>query len=295
MYIITGATGNTGGRIAEKLLAAGKKVRAIGRSADKLKSLAEKGAEIAVGNLSDSLFLEKAFEGGTALYAMIPPNMTAPNFRKYQNAVSDSYLNAIMKTGIKSIVVLSSIGAHLTQEAGVVQGLYDFEQKLNKFNNANCVYLRAGYFMENLFNSIGLIKSMGINGSPLEPNSLMPYTATKDIADKAVEFLLDLNFNGKVIQYVLGSRDLTPLEQTKIIGEAIGKPDLAYVQFSYEDSEKAMVGAGMSVDVAKSMVQLMQSINEKLIYVPNLRNAENTTPTSLEEFAKSFAEVYRRS
>jgi uncharacterized protein YbjT (DUF2867 family) len=295
MYIIVGATGNTGRRISDKLLAAGKKVRVIGRSADKLKPLADKGAELAVGDINNTTFLEKAFEGGTALYVMIPPKMTAINFRKYQNAVSDLYLNAIMKSGIKNVVLLSSIGAHLTHGAGVVQGLYDFEQKLNKFDSVNCVYLRAGYFMENLFNSIGMIKSTGIFGTPLAPDAIIPCVATKDIADKAVEFLLDLNFKGKVIQYVLGPRDLTPVEQAKIIGKAIGKPDLAYVQFSYEDAEKSMSGMGMTMDVAKSMVQLMQSINEKLVYVPNLRTAENTTPTSLEEFAKTFSAVYKQS
>jgi uncharacterized protein YbjT (DUF2867 family) len=292
MYIITGASGNTGGRIAEKLLSEGKKVRVIGRSADKLKLLTDKGAELAVGDISNSAFLENAFEGGTALYAMIPPNMTAVNFRKYQNAVSDLYLNAIMKSGIKNIVVLSSIGAHLTQSAGVVQGLYDFEQKLNKFESLNCIYLRAGYFMENLFASMGMIKSMGIFGTPLEPDAKIPNVATKDIADKASELLLNLNFSGKVIQYVLGPRDVTPAEQARIIGKAIGKPDLPYVQFPYEDAEKAMTGMGLSPDVAKSMVQLMQSINEKLVYVPNLRNAGNTTTTTLEEFAKAFAVIY---
>jgi len=295
MYIITGATGNTGSRIAASLLAAGKQVRVIGRSADKLKSLAEKGAEPAIGDVNDAAFIEKSFEGGTAVYAMIPPNMTPDNFRKYQGKISDIYLNAILKAGIKNVLMLSSIGAHLTQDSGVVQGLYDFEQKLNKFGNINCVFLRAGYFMENTFNFIPVIKNMGILGTPLAPDAVLPMVATKDIADKATEIFLKGEFSGKTIQYVLGPRDVTAEEQAKIIGNAIGKPGLPYVQFPYEDSEKAMMGMGASFDAAKSMVQLMKAINEKLIYVPNLRNAGNTTPTSLEDFSKTFAEVYSKS
>ena len=63
MYVITGATGNTGRAVAEILLAAGKPVRVIGRSEDKLKALADKGAETAVGSLEDEGFLVEAFNG----------------------------------------------------------------------------------------------------------------------------------------------------------------------------------------------------------------------------------------
>ena len=295
MYIITGATGNTGGRIAEALLEAGKKVRVIGRNLDKLKPFAEKGAELAIGNINHTAFLEKAFDGGTAAYLMIPPNMQAENFRKYQNVIADSYLKAVLKAGIKNIVVLSSIGAHLAQSAGVVQGLYDFEQKLNKLEDINCVYLRAGYFMENLFSTIDMIKNMGIIGFPIEPDIPFANVATKDIAKAATDFLLNLNFKGKEIHYVLGARDYTPAEQAKIIGTAIGKPDLTYIRFEYEDAEKAMVGAGLSKDVSRQMVEMMRAINEKVLYVPNLRNPGNTTSTTLEEFAKTFATVYSQS
>ncbi len=39
---------------------------------------------------------------------------------------------------------------------------------------------------------------------------------------------------------LLGPRDVSFAEAAKILGAAIGKPDLQYVQFSYEDAEKAM-------------------------------------------------------
>ena len=246
MYIITGATGNTGGRIAETLLSNGKKVRVIGRNIEKLRDFAAKGAEIAVGNINESSFLANSFEGATAVYAMIPPNMTAENFRKYQNEISDALLNAIVNSGVKYVVMLSSIGAHLTQGSGVVQGLYDFEQKLNSLDNINCVYLRAGYFMENLNTSIGMIKNMGIYGTPLKPDAIIPNVATQDIADKAADFLLNLNFKGKEIHYVLGPRDITPTEQAKIIGNAMGQPGLPYVQFPYEEAEKGNGRNGIS-------------------------------------------------
>jgi len=53
MIAVTGATGRTGRRIAEILLAKGEKVRAIGRDAKKLAPLAESGAEPFVGDVED--------------------------------------------------------------------------------------------------------------------------------------------------------------------------------------------------------------------------------------------------
>ena len=45
MYVILGATGNTGSVVAEKLLAKREKVRAVGRNKERLATLAKRGAE----------------------------------------------------------------------------------------------------------------------------------------------------------------------------------------------------------------------------------------------------------
>lgn len=73
MYIITGATGHTGKRIAENLLAAGHSVKVISRSTEKVAELVAKGAVAAIGDLADADFLTQAFKGATAVYLMIPP------------------------------------------------------------------------------------------------------------------------------------------------------------------------------------------------------------------------------
>ena len=91
MYVVTGATGNTGRVIAETLLAKGKRVRAIGRNAEHLQSLVEKGAEAFVGSVTDGSAMVRAFQGAQAAYLMIPPNNATENFRAYQNEVAKVY------------------------------------------------------------------------------------------------------------------------------------------------------------------------------------------------------------
>lgn len=295
MYVIIGGTGNTGGRISDILLSNGKKVKVIGRNPDKIKILKEKGAEISSGDLKDSFFLTKTFKGADAVYVMIPPNLSAENVREHQNEISSAITNAIISSNVKNVVLLSSIGAQLQNNAGIVQGLYDFEQKLNSLDGVNCVYLRAGYFMENFYFSIDMIRKMGIVGSALSPDLRFPNVAVKDISELAAKYLLNLNFKGKNIQYVLGPRDISSSEQTKIIGKAIGKPDLKYVQFSYDDFIKGTIDAGISRSVAEGYAQFGKSVNEGLVYDPKLRNPGNTTPTTFENFAQTFAMAYNRT
>jgi uncharacterized protein YbjT (DUF2867 family) len=215
MYVVTGATGNTGNAIAAALLAAGKKVRVIGRDAKKLEALTTKGAEAAVGNLDDAAFLNKAFVGATAVYAVVPPNYTASNFRAYQNAIADAMEDAVKATGAKYVVTLSSVGAHLTEGAGVVQGLHDMEQKFNRVAGLNVLHLRPSYFMENLFGQIGMIKGMGIVGSAANGDLSFAMVATRDIADVAAKRLIALDFSGSSVQYLLGSRDVTLTDNSR--------------------------------------------------------------------------------
>ncbi|HXM16002.1 MAG TPA: NAD(P)H-binding protein, partial [Candidatus Eremiobacteraceae bacterium] len=90
MYVIVGATGNTGSVVAENLLARGEKVRGIGRDKEKLARLAAKGAETAAGELTDAAFLAKAFEGARAVYFMVPPNPMSNDYRAFQREVIEA-------------------------------------------------------------------------------------------------------------------------------------------------------------------------------------------------------------
>src|SRR5260370_25963484 len=158
MYVITGATGNTGNVVARRLLAKAQKVRAIGRSADRLQPLAAQGAEPLVCDLSDAGALIKAFSGAHAVYAMIPPNVTSPDPLAYQDRITDATGTALEKTRVKHAVSLMSIGADKPDKTGPVVGLHHFEQRLNRIAGLNVLHLRPAYFMANTLPPIAIIK-----------------------------------------------------------------------------------------------------------------------------------------
>ena len=91
----------------------------------------------------------------------------------------------------------------------------------------------------------------------------------------------------------MGQRDISMTEATGIIGKAIGKDNLAYVQFPYEQAEQAMMATGMSRDVARSLSEMNRGLNEGRVQPLEERSAHNTTPTTFEQFAESFSAVYR--
>ncbi|NBC25758.1 MAG: hypothetical protein GVY08_07925 [Bacteroidetes bacterium] len=118
--------------------------------------------------------------------------------------------------------------------------------------------------------------------------------ATKDIAAFAAERLLKLDFEGYSHHYLLGERDLSFPEATRVLGEAIGRPDLKYVSLSYEEAKQGLMQIGFSEDVADRYNEFMKSLNEGKITGHAGRTPETTTPTSIEEFAQQFAGAYKQ-
>lgn len=293
MYVITGATGNTGKPIAMALLKAGKKVRIICRDTSKAKDLLELGAELRVGNLADVEFLTSAFTGATAVYLMIPPNMQAENFTAYQKQQVDAMAQALKKSGVGYEVTLSSVGAHLERNSGVILGLHYAEQTFNAIPGLNTLHLRPTYFMENTLGMAAMAKHMGITGSPIKADLQFPMIASRDIAAYAAKRLLALDFSGHNIQYLLGSREVSYREIIGLYGNAIGKPELPYVEFSYPDMKNTMVTQwGASESLADMFVEFMRAMNEGRILSDAERTAESTTPTTIEEFVPVFRQVY---
>jgi uncharacterized protein YbjT (DUF2867 family) len=293
MYVILGASGNTGHIAAKTLLSRGKKVRAVGRSAEHLHSLMAQGAEAYIADITDESALAKAFDRAEAAYVMIPPNPVSNDPRGYQERVSDSIARAAKKSGVKNIVALSSIGADKSSGTGPVVGLHNFEEKLNQLD-ANILHLRAGYFMENTLPQVGVIRAMHSAVGPLRPDLKVPLIATQDIGAAAADALTELGFKGKQTQELLGQRDLDYSEATNIIGNAVGRPKLGYIHAPDEQIRGALVQSGMSEGFAALILEMASALNSGHMRALEARGPRNTTPTPFEIFVEQkFVPAYQ--
>src|SRR5580658_1128477 len=294
MYVITGATGNTGSVVAERLLEAGQKVRVVGRDPKRLEKFTEKGAESFAADATDGRALTNAFAGAKAVYAMIPPNIGAPDVRAYMESASDALRSAIGKNGVKYAVVLSSFGADKSLGTGPVAGLHSLEKKLEGVPGLNALFMRAGYFMENLLSQAGVIKSMGIMAGPVRGDLPLPMIATRDIGAYASEALLKLDFIGKSTHELQGPRDVTYVEAAKIVGASIGKEDLTYKLAPAAQLKPVLMQMGMSPNMADLLLELADALNSGHMKMLEPRSPANSTPTTLETFAAEvFLPAYR--
>ena len=157
MYVVLGASGNTGSIIANSLLSNGEKVRVMGRDAGRLQRFVRKGAEAFTATVSDAAALTKGFSGVRAAYLMLPPVKS----REDQERESDAIAKAVKESGLRYAVHLSSYGAHVPEGTGPIAGLHSSEQKLNAISRLNVLHLRAAYFMENNLTAIGMIHEIG--------------------------------------------------------------------------------------------------------------------------------------
>src|SRR2546429_8753971 len=180
MYVILGATGNTGSVVARKLLDKGKRVRVVGRDNKKLASFVTRGADAFTADVLDTDALSRAFAGAQGVYALIPPDMTSPDFRAYQDRVTESIAKALEKGGVTHAVTLSSVGADKPEKTGPVVGLRKMEMRLAQVRGLNALHLRAGYFMENTLAQIGIIRSFGIMAGGGRADPPLPLIATRD-------------------------------------------------------------------------------------------------------------------
>jgi uncharacterized protein YbjT (DUF2867 family) len=295
MYVILGASGNTGHIVAQNLLARQQKVRVVGRNAAHLQAHAAQGAEIFIGDVTDASALTRAFQNANAAYVMIPPNPTSNDPLSYAERAGDAIAAAVKNTGIKNIVSLSSVGADKAKGTGPVVGLHNLEQKLNQIDSANVFHLRAGYFMENTLPQVGAIRMAGSVVGPLRPDLKLSMISTRDIGAAAADALLQLNFRGKQTHELLGQRDLNYNEIATVIGKAIGKPDLKYVHAPDDQVRAAMVQMGMSQQFVGLILEMAASLNSGYMRPLEPRTSRNTTPTPYETFvAEAFVPAYQQ-
>jgi uncharacterized protein YbjT (DUF2867 family) len=291
MYTVIGATGNTGRVVAENLLAAGQRVRVVGRSEERLAGFVEAGAEPAVGDVADAGFVASACDGAGGVYCMIPPRYDI-DLRAWQEEVGVSLGRGIRESGVPYIVNLSSIGAQHPAGTGPIVALRRMESRLNELTEANVLHLRPTWFMENFFMNLASIREMGVLAMAMAGDVPVPMIATRDIGEVAARRLAALDFEGHHVQELIGPREYTLQEAAEIIGAAIGEPGLPFVQISFEETEQGLASMGVHPGTIDAYIEMYRGAAQGLLAGEEPRSAANTTPTTLEEFAGALAAVY---
>lgn len=221
MFVVVGATGNTGASVAETLLGNKQAVRVVVRSTEKGTGWKAKGAEAAVASLDDVSALTKAFEGAKGIYVLVPPNYGAEAWLTDQRARMDRAAEAVQKSGAEHVVFLSSVGGHMAGGTGPIRAASYGEHALEAVVK-HITILRPSYFMENWAPVIGAAKAQGVLPTFIAPQAKIPMTSTKDIGRIGAEHLM-AGGSGKQIVEIAGPSQYSPDEVASALSQILGK------------------------------------------------------------------------
>ena len=220
MYIVSGATGNTGSVVAKTLLEKNLPVRVIVRSQKKGEPFAELGAEVAIADLQDAEALTEALKGGTVLYLMNPPAYAAEDQFVETEKVIRAFQTAIANSSLEKIVALSSIGSQLSSGTGNILTTYKLEQAF-KDSEIPVTFIRAGSFMENWNAVLETAKTQGVLPSFFQPlDAKVPQVAAADIGRVAADAMQEKT-SGTEIKELAGFWT-SPEETAEAFGKILG-------------------------------------------------------------------------
>ena len=294
--IITGSLGNISKPLAQELVQKGHEVTVISSSTEKQTEIEALGALAAIGSVEDAAFLTKAFTGADAVYCMIPrANYFDPNLdlEAFTREIGNNYAEAIKNSGVKRVMFLSSIGAHLEQNSGIIQRYNEIEAVLKKLHDVSITFMRPTSFFYNLLAYIPSIKSQGIIAANYGGDRMIPWVSPNDIAAAIAEEIVTLP-EGKTVRYV-SSEELTGDETVRILGEAIGKPNLKWVVITDEETLNGLINAGMQPKIAEGLVEMYAGLYNGILGEDYIKNRPAVMgKTKLADYAKEFAAIYNQ-
>ncbi len=283
---ITTPTGKIGRKVVNRLLdEGGHELVLLARNPSRLKDEKKRGVTIIKGDLTDSSYVQKATKGVDMLFWINPVDLTATDLDAFEMTLADNATNAIRNNKIKSVILLSSAGAHLTTgELGPITSLHETEERFKNVCD-NLTILRPSYFMENFLTEVPNITRTNSISLPIKGNTKIPMIATEDVAVAAVN-TINTGFSGTNVVPLHGPREYTFDEAASIIGTAVGQA-VNYVQITPQEAISSLTGMGASRNVADQFVQMYDALDRGELKSDSPRTNESTTPTTLENFAAS--------
>jgi uncharacterized protein YbjT (DUF2867 family) len=294
--IITGSLGHISKPLTEELVQKGHAVTVISSNSQKQKDIEALGAAAAIGSLEDLDFLIATFTGAAAVYCMVPPaNYFDHNLdlTAYCHNIGNNYAQAIRASGVKRAIHLSSIGAHLDKDSGIILAHRDVEVMLNNLADVAVTFMRPVAFTYNLYGYLGMIKSQGVIGANYGAEDIIPWVSPVDIA-AAIAEEFETPLVGKKVRYV-ASEELTGNQTANILGAAIGKPDLKWVLVSNQQMQSGLETAGMNPEIAAGLVEMYAALHTGLLSEDYFRNRPAAMgKVKLADFAKEFAAAFKQ-
>jgi len=252
MFVISGATGRVGGSATAQLLDRSAKVRTIVRDATRGDQWATRGADLAVGDLDDPPFLIDALSGADAFFALLPVDVTTTDLHGDQRRLVASITQAVTRSEVAHVVLLSSHGAELASGTGPVQYLHQLEHELLS-TGTQLTAIRSGYHQDNIGAVINVAQVQGILPSFLPPYTPYRMVATRDVGRLVADCLLSPPDRSENVD--IQGPHYTMNQVAQALGSALDQT-VQVVEIPPPGRIEALTQAGMSAPVAEAFSEM---------------------------------------
>lgn len=275
MLVVSGVSGQVGSAVAQTLLSAGRDVRVLVRSASKGERWAGLGADVAVGDLTDAEFVGHALGGAGGFFALQPPEYV-DGFLARQQQLANAVARGVALGRPGRVVLLSSLGAHLANGTGPIQGLYGLERALRESGTPLTSY-RSCYFQDNVKNLLPVVRHTKV--LPVfapAPDRAFPQISCEELGQIIAGGLLDPTPD-EVID-VLG-----PLTSHRDVANALSQAlatHVEVVEVPQAGWAGALMKAGRSPEIAGLLVEMYEALLRGALVPTSPRQIRATTPVS---------------
>lgn len=289
-YVVFGVTGRTGAAAADALLRSGHPVRVVVRDPATGRPWAERGAQLAVADLTDLAAMTAALGQARGAYVLSPQHYHREDLFGRAELMADTTARAAVAAGVPRLVALSSVGADRESGTGWIGMNRVFEQRLAE-TRIPAVFLRAAYFMENWMPMVGVAMRTGTLPTFLAPpQRAIPMVASADVGSAAAALLRE-NRTGSGVVTLSGPGDYAPNDVAGIMSAALGTPvDVAVLPEA--EWSGALADAHFSTAALAGFAEMTRGLNGSHIDIKSDSAAVEWAGTTTLE--RVIAELARR-
>jgi uncharacterized protein YbjT (DUF2867 family) len=295
--VLTGSISHVGKPLTIELVKKGHTVTVISSKPEREAAIEALGATAAIGSMYDADFLSATFKGADIVYLMETLDAAGDMFDKEVdfigsiNKIGNAYKQAVERSGVKQIVHLSSIGAHMNSGNGILIFHHNVENMLKQLPaDVSIKFMRPVGFFTNMFSFVRNIKTKGAIVSNYGGDQKEPWVSPLDIGEVIAEEM-EMPFAGRTVRYI-ASDEVSPNEIAAALGEAIGKPDLEWTVISDEQLLSGWLSIGFNPQIANGFVEMQASQGTGKLYEDYYKNKPVLGKVKLADFARDFAAAY---
>lgn len=286
MNIIVGATGQVGSYLIQELKQQNVPVRALVRN---LQKLSDKTVESQEVDLFDVEKLMKAFQGGTTAFVLTPENPMSNDVIGDTKRIIENYKAAIQATGIKKVVALSCVGAHINGDTGNILMSRILEQGLDELDTER-VFIRPSYYFSNWLAYMETVDQHGVLPTFFPEELRIEMHSPIDLAKFAAKVITDTSSSEKRKIYELtGEEKYSSRDVADTFSKVLNK-DVTVQPIERDKWQETLLSVGFTVNAARNLADMTQAVIDNLA-VPEYPNNIIKLPTTLTDYLKACTEA----